>query len=746
MMDSGPTEIRFFGVRHHGPGCANALLQSLEQFAPDCILIEGPENASSMLKKTEAIEALPVAILLYDKLDRNQSYLYPLAVFSPEWIAIKYGLKHRLQTHFIDLPLGVHLPQVKRKAKKKTSNFKIKGTYQAFDYLASLQGIKDAELWWEINFETQQSGTAPFGVLHSLMREIKPAIEAAQDTETLRREAWMRQNIRHYNRSHFLRLAVICGAAHLPFLEDFDLFDEASDAALCAGLIAPPLDLTWVPWSYKRLSSEYGYGAGVRYPMYYEFIFKYRTEAPLYMLAHIAHYLRLAGYDVSPEHSTSAVELAYTLAGIRGLPMPGIDEIIDAGQSVYNMMERTKASDLMEGALIGEVQGSLSIELQENPLLKDFEILMRQYHLNYYRNKTQAVELKLDLRQSEKLQVDIFLQRLKLLELNWCQRIIPTDVNHKGTFNSHWALEWWDDELIGLAQKITYGHTIEKATTGYTIERYYKSRDKTVFLALNLKDVLYSDLAPLTAFFMQSISDHLFHYDEFLTWLDISNELLSILQLGSVRTFPLEDIFQLLEEIIPKIFVNLPAFYLNIAAEEASKHFDKIIIFHKNLMRRSNEVWNREWYHTLEVSARRMKMSPVLKGWATATLLVHDQIHMNEVAGQMSLMLDKANETLESAYWLRYFITGKSLNQYEVPYFLDIMNKWITDLEYDDFISVLPILRKAFSQQDRSMIRLIRKYLTPEKTTSESSNEESLDDELSQKLRHFFINLKLIPE
>lgn len=37
--------VLHFPIRHHSPACAWHLLHAIEEYDPDCILVEGPENA-----------------------------------------------------------------------------------------------------------------------------------------------------------------------------------------------------------------------------------------------------------------------------------------------------------------------------------------------------------------------------------------------------------------------------------------------------------------------------------------------------------------------------------------------------------------------------------------------------------------------------------------------------------------------------------------------------------------------------
>ena len=41
--------VRVLGVRHHGPGSARALAAALEDYRPDCVLVEGPADADDLL-------------------------------------------------------------------------------------------------------------------------------------------------------------------------------------------------------------------------------------------------------------------------------------------------------------------------------------------------------------------------------------------------------------------------------------------------------------------------------------------------------------------------------------------------------------------------------------------------------------------------------------------------------------------------------------------------------------------------
>lgn len=97
--------LHILGIRHHGPGSARSLRQTLTKLQPDILLVEGPPDAE------DVIEALghpdltpPVALLIYAPDQPQSAVYYPFSVFSPELQAIQYGLEQQIPIRMMDLP------------------------------------------------------------------------------------------------------------------------------------------------------------------------------------------------------------------------------------------------------------------------------------------------------------------------------------------------------------------------------------------------------------------------------------------------------------------------------------------------------------------------------------------------------------------------------------------------------------------------------------------------------------------
>lgn len=99
-----------FGVRHLSPGASFHLLNYLDEFKPKCVLIEGPSDATSLIKEfTKKGVKPPIALLAYTNVLPIETVLYPFASYSPEYQAILWANKNKAEARFIDLPTHITL-------------------------------------------------------------------------------------------------------------------------------------------------------------------------------------------------------------------------------------------------------------------------------------------------------------------------------------------------------------------------------------------------------------------------------------------------------------------------------------------------------------------------------------------------------------------------------------------------------------------------------------------------------------
>src|SRR5262245_50790578 len=161
-------EVHVFGVRHHGPGSARAVAGALAAVRPDRVLVEGPPDADAILPLAGHGEMVPpVAILVYGAAEPKRAVYYPLARFSPEWVAIRWALENQVPVRFMDLP------QFARP--EKEDEIPPDGHHDPLGELAAIAGYDDGERWWEHLIEHRRD--QPLAVFDA----IRDAISSLRD-------------------------------------------------------------------------------------------------------------------------------------------------------------------------------------------------------------------------------------------------------------------------------------------------------------------------------------------------------------------------------------------------------------------------------------------------------------------------------------------------------------------------------------------------------------------------------------
>jgi hypothetical protein len=431
--------VHIFGIRHHGPGSARSLRAALEELRPDCLLVEGPPDASATLPLLmhEQMEP-PVALLLYVPERPSRAVFYPFTHFSPEWQALRYAFGQRIPARFMDLPQAIQLarepetngpgeeaepeaptdlpdlpqaadsgqPHTRASTRKAASSasvssmptsvssvlntsasarrsaVQVEAPPQVRDdplaMLAEAAGYSDHELWWEREIEQRRDATGLFEGILEAMTALRADL-TPRDPEEAQREAHMRQTIRAAEQEGFARIAVICGAWHSPALVARDEFPH--DAETLAGLARVKVEATWIPWTNSRLAYRSGYGAGVTSPGWYTHLWSAPDRGTIRWVAHAAQLLRDEGLDASSASVIEAVRLSEALAAMRDLPMPGMAELHEAIQTVLCHGEESPMRLIRDRLEIGELMGTVPAETPAVPLQRDLDLQRRRISL-----------------------------------------------------------------------------------------------------------------------------------------------------------------------------------------------------------------------------------------------------------------------------------------------------------------------------------------------------------------------------
>ena len=702
----------YFGIRHHGPGCARSLLRAFEALRPDCVLIEGPPEADELVRAVVADGMQPpVALLSHCPDDTRLAVYHPFAEFSPEWQALRWAVLAGVPARFIDLPLvhGLALDQAERdapppEAEGVDDNEAPLGdgphveTGDPLDWFARASGHADGEAWWNHMVEERGDGEELFAAIHEAMTTLRAEVGDRPTTATearreALREAHMRQSIRAAQKEGFERIAVVCGAWHLGGLVAEHTVKV--DTALLKGLPKVKVQTTWVPWTYRHLSRASGYGAGIASPGWYEHLWKsHGSPQPraIGWLARVARLMRERELDCSSAHLIEASRLAEALAALRERPAPGLEELHEATRTVLTLGDDTVLHFIHDALVVGDRFGSVPPDVPVVPLQRDLEQAQKSLRL-----KPEALQktLDLDLRNANDLARSHLLHRLNLIGVGWGS-LAKVGRSARGTFHEIWSLQWQPEFVLRLIEASVWGRTVEEAATARAIDRSAQSPDLVALSAL-VDSVLLADLDHAVAAVTQALENRAAVTGDAQQLLAALPPLANVFRYGNVRQTDASMVGHVLDGLIVRAAISLPlaASSLDDAAAETLR--DKLLGAHAAVALRDGEEQTQAWQRSLAQLAASSGAHELLQGVAVRLLLDTGAWAHEQAAQALSLHLSSGADPGKAAAWLDGFLNRNAVVLLHDPQVWRLVDAWLASLSDEHFLRVLPLVRRSFS-------------------------------------------------
>ncbi|CAM5262707.1 putative protein OS=Streptomyces alboniger OX=132473 GN=CP975_21485 PE=4 SV=1 [Streptomyces alboniger] len=671
----------------------------------------------------------------------GRSAFWPLAEFSPEWVAIRWAVGRGVPVRFIDLPAAHSLAR----SEEPSGSGGEDGTAAEEDavrvdplaVLAGTAGYDDPERWWEDVVEHRAAGDdalAPFEALGEAMGALREVHGDGGHGRDLVREAYMRLQTRAAVREFGAgRVAVVCGAWHVPALRRRTTV--AADRALLKGLPKVKAEMTWVPWTHRRLSRASGYGAGIASPGWYGHLFSAPDRPVERWMTKVAGLLRDEDRLVSSAHVIEAVRLADTLAAMRGRPLAGLTETTDAVRAVMCEGSDVPLALVHDRLVVGDVLGEVPESAPAVPLQRDLTRLQRRLRL-----KPEALdrELELDLRKETDAARSTLLHRLRLLGVGWGEP--ARSRGSTGTFRETWRLRWEPELSVRVAEAGVWGTTVLGAATGKA------SADAVGTVALAdvtalAERCLLAELPDALPVVMRVLADRAALDADVGHLAQALPALVRSLRYGDVRgtdTAALGDVALGLAE---RVFVGLPGACAGLgtdAALEMRGHVDAVhqavgLLGEYGVGGPGGDVATpsaaatpsagtdsarpgdradvrARWWSVLRLLAQRDAVAGVVRGRSVRLLLDSGELADEEAARLMGLALSRGSEPAEGAAWIEGFVGGGSGGGMLLVHnqrLLGLVDAWLSGVSDDAFVDVLPLLRRTFSAYEPGVRRTL---------------------------------------
>lgn len=719
--------VRLFGIRHHGPGSARSLVAALNEWQPQAVLVECPSGSESLIPflLDPAVET-PVAMLEYALDTPRLASYYPLAEFSPELQAFRWAAAHEVPVTFMDLPSATMLAL--RVVGRPKSD--------AMEQIATAAGFDDGEDWWEHLVEHRSDASELFAGIDALMcalREAAAQDHAAQDAATQEgtedeaeaepeqpedddrrkvtdaefnelREAFMRRTIRAALAKGHERIAVVCGAWHVPSLKE--LQTAKPDDALLKGLPKLKVGSTIVPWTYERLTFASGYGAGARSPAFYDLLWKSeQQDISANWLLSVARLMREEDLDASPASVIEAVRLADALASLRGRPKPGLRELRDAANSVL-IRDAVVWNLIGKRLIVGERMGNVPDFVPMIPLQANLSALQKRLRMKVSDGEQ---KLELDLRNATDLERSQLLHRLALLKVDWG---IPEQAKGKrGTFHEHWLLGWTPELTIALIEASLYGNTVESAATSCAIANASEA-ESLAEIARRVERVLEADLSGAiepTVTQLQAISAVTADVADLASALP---PLAAVVRYGSVRGTRSDLVVPVLDAIFTRLCLGLPPACHSLDEAAARVMAERISAVSGVVALFGDPAKTDLWLESLRQIAELNGIHRLVQGKAERVRFDLGAIEGESLAIRLGQEASSGATALETAMFVEGLLDGPgTILLHQIP-LLEAVDAWVTNLDTETVDEILPLIRRTFSLFTKPERRQIGERLT----------------------------------
>ncbi|MFD4402755.1 DUF5682 family protein [Nocardia sp. NPDC058499] len=753
-----PGETRVYGIRHHGPGSARSLRSALEEFRPDMVLIEGPADADPLVPHiaADAMEP-PVALLGYVADEPARAAFWPYAVFSPEWQALRYAVGNGIAVRFCDLPASAALAvedsgggrdalaelaaaggydDAERWWDAVVESSTDAGTFPAItEAMAALRDHARTELPSDVPAADSTAGrSAPElhlgtastepgdprsrgsyrpGKAADVSADLLPSRSQATrdiagetgagahgeagpdplvlDRHTLVREAHMRQVLRQARKDGARRIAVVCGAWHAPALCD-PLGPANADRHLLKGLPKVKAKLTWVPWTHSLLAAASGYGAGVTSPGWYHHLFTVTEHPIVSWLTKVARLLRDHDLPVSSAHIIEAVRLAETLAALRSRPLAGLSEVTEATRAVLCEGDDTVLRLVGAELVVGEALGAVPAETPTVPLAADLRAQARTLRL---KQEALSRTLDLDLRKDRDIAKSRLLHRLRLLGVHWGIPAAGT-AGSTGTFRESWELRWEPEFAVRVIEAARWGTTVQAAAEAKILDTAGRDGSAVAELTDALEFALLAELPGALDGLIRRLGSAAAIDHDITHLLAALPGVLRTLRYGDVRGTDTSALAQVADSMLVRICAGLPAAVTGLGDDTAAALRAQLDGLNTAIHTRDDPESTERWLAALGRMADRTDIHGMLTGRVVRLLCDAGRFESDEASRRLAAALSIGNTAAAKAAWVDGFVGGRGLVLVHDRALLRLVDDWLAGLTGEQFMEVVPLLRRTF--------------------------------------------------
>jgi hypothetical protein len=721
----------FFPVRHHSPRASAALMRFLDRVQPTLVLVEGPRDATRLVPYLfDADTVPPVAFLGYRSDGPANSVLYPMATYSPEYVALAWAHRHGVAFELIDITTGESLAAEREEADEADDGGGHELTEQA---IAEASGFRSFEEMWEAWFEAPDHGPDEFSAALIAWADVVRSRDRVDHHRA--RDARMARHLREAIARGIApsQIAVVVGAAHAAALIQDDV-EPALEARFATSV---PTEITVIPYSFTRLAGQVGYGAGNRAPRYYQKAHDAGcdyTRATLEVLIEFTEHLRMRGFAASLADTIEAYRLAVTLAKIRDKHAPGLDEVREATIATLCRGEAAHVDQFLWPAVIGKTVGKVGARIGKNSLQTEF---WREVDARGLPRSDEPEDFALRLADTVQAQTSVFLHRLRISDVPYAsyrgsQAIARTGgaadgeaggVDALSRVREHWTAQWTPSTDVALVERIVYGDSIVQVTERRLAEALAATTRAAGAAHVLMEAVVAA--APRVVPEALAATERLAAVDDDVRSLARATRSLSGLVSYGTSRAALTGADEIIQTLAERTFTRAV-----LRVETAAIGDDDAVAPAREAIRILHDIAVSQarfdtslWFHTAGELVHSDRIHGACAGLLAGLLYLGERLDETAIVDLVGLRLSSTIDPRTAAAFLEGFLSVNALVLVKNRAVVRALDGFLQGVLAERFRDVLPVLRRAFAGLGATERRYLLENLLAARTIGEHARE-----------------------
>ena len=559
--------------------------------------------------------------------------------------------------------------------------------------------------------------------------------------ENLIREAFMRRRIQETIDAGVKpeKIVAVVGAYHATALGSE--LPPMSDEEL-ASLARRSSKLTLMPYSYFKLSSQSGYGAGNRAPAYFELLWQALEEGDLHALSTryislVARHMRDAGTHRSTAEVIEGVRLARTMSALKGGQAPTLNDLQDAATTLIGHGQRIAVRDSMVKVEVGTAIGRLPKGVSQTSIQDDFERELHRLRLEKYRTTVQQT-IGLDLRENRRVKSEAaafldlhrssFFHRLRVLEIPFA---VPERSRQESTtWAETWKLQWSPESEISLVEAVLLGETVELATA-YKFKNKLDGCTSIATAAEMVHDACQCGLMKSMESARRRLQELGATSSQFVDLAAAAWQLSLVIRYGDVRQFDAEPLVPLMQELFVHAAMALYA-ASNCDDRGVKGMMQAIDALNQVALEFHDRIDEPLWLERLQQLSDSDDRNAMLSGYACAILLERGAIENDTLSREVSRRISPGVPADLGAGWFEGLAQRNRYALLARQSLWEQLAEYIGSLDEDQFRRALVFLRRAFGAFSPREKRHIAENLAEHWGVHEDVASDMLENPLSE--------------